>query len=102
MAGTSCTSMVIEPGDSEHNARVGLNKLCDAFANQRIEPARGYAESGEDFGAEILTRFIGGVGHQNMVALFHERQNGVGDRRRTARKQRAACAAFQLAHGFLQ
>ena len=25
----------------EHNARVGLNKLCDAFANQRIEPARG-------------------------------------------------------------
>ena len=86
----------------EHNARVGLNKSGNACPNQRIEPAGGNAELAEDFGAEVLAWLVGGIGHQDVVALLHKRQNGISDRRRTAREQRAACAALQFAHGFLQ
>ena len=86
----------------EHNARVGLNKRGNTGPNQRIEPAGGDAELAEYFGAEVLAWLVGGIGHQDVVTLFHKRQNGIGDRRRAAREQRAARAALQFAHGFLQ
>ena len=89
-------------GFEEHHAGVRLYQTGDIAADERVEPAGGDAEFGEDFGAEILGRFIGGVGHQNMVALLDKRQNGIGDRRRAAGKERAAGAAFQLAHRFLE
>ena len=89
-------------GFQKHNARVRLDKFSDTFANQRIEPAGGHAELAEDFGAKILAWFISGIGHQDMVALFHKRQNGIGNCRRTTGEQGAAHAAFQFAHGFLK
>lgn len=46
--------------------------------------------------------FIGCVGHQDVVALLNECQNGVGNRRRAAREERASGAAFQFTHGFLE
>ncbi|MNT20451.1 hypothetical protein D3C72_1557610 [compost metagenome] len=86
----------------EHDARIWLNKFCDPFADQRIEPAGGDAQTGQNFGAEILARLVGGVGHQDMVALFNKRQNSIGYRRCAAREQRTTDTAFQLAHRFLQ
>ena len=47
----------------KYDFRVRLNVLHYTGANQRIEPAGGHAELAENFGAEILAGFIGGVGH---------------------------------------
>lgn len=74
--------------------------LRDISADERVEPACRHAQFAENFAAEITAGFIGCVGHQDVVALFNECQNGVGDRRRTAREERASGAAFQFTHGF--
>ena len=71
-------------GFEEHHAGVRLHQTGDIAADERVEPAGGNAEFGENFRTEILGRLIGGVGHQNMVALLDERQNGIRDRRRAA------------------
>lgn len=81
---------------------VRLHVLHNIGANQRIEPAGGHAELAENFGAEILTGFIGGIGHQHMIALLHKSEDGVGNGSRTTREQGATRAAFQFAHRFLQ
>ena len=81
---------------------VRLHVLHNIGANQRIEPAGGHAKLAENFGAEILTGFIGGIGHQHMIALLHKSEDGVGNGSRTAREQGATRAAFQFAHRFLQ
>lgn len=60
--------------------------LRDISADERVEPACRHAQFAENFAAEILAGFIGCVGHQDVVALLNECQNGVGDRRRAARK----------------
>ena len=86
----------------EHHAGLRPNKLGNIGANEGIEPAGGDAEFSENFGTKILAWLIGGIGHQHMVALFDERQDGVGHRGRATGEEGAAGAAFQLAHRFLQ
>lgn len=66
---------------------VRLHVLHNIGANQRIEPAGGHAELAENFGAEILTGFIGGIGHQHMIALLHKSEDGVGNGSRTTRNK---------------
>lgn len=73
--------------------------LRDISADERVEPACRHAQ----FAGILLQKsagFIGCVGHQDVVALLNECQNGVGDRRRAAREERASGAAFQFTHGF--
>lgn len=78
-----CTRRAISPPMSGSNQPVVTPSLARIFVQK-------------------LGRLIGGVGHQNMVALLDERQNGIRDRRRAAGEEGAAGAAFQLAHRFLQ
>ena len=84
------------------HAVIEKNEKGDIAADKRVEPAGGYAEFGEDFSTEILGRLVGGIGHQNMVALLDERQDSICDRRCAAGEEGAAGAAFQFAHRFLQ
>lgn len=86
----------------KYDFRVRLYVLNDIGANQRIEPAGGHAELAENFGTEILTGFIGGIGHQHMIPLLHKGKDGVGNGRRTAGEQCATRATFQFAHRFLK
>ncbi|CNT87317.1 Uncharacterised protein [Salmonella enterica subsp. enterica serovar Bovismorbificans] len=89
-------------GFQKYDFRVRLNMLRDISADERVEPACRHAQFAENFAAEILAGFIGCVGHQDVVALLNECQNGVGNRRRAAREERASGAAFQFTHGFLE
>jgi hypothetical protein len=41
-------------GFEEHHAGVRLNQTGDIAADERVEPAGGDAEFGENFGTEIL------------------------------------------------
>ncbi len=86
----------------EYHSGIRLHQTGDIAADKRVEPAGGYAEFGEDFSTEILGRLVGGIGHQNMVALLDERQDSICDRRCAAGEEGAAGAAFQFAHRFLQ
>lgn len=84
IAGTSWTSMVMERRFQKHDFSVWLQMLNDIGTNQRIKPRCRYAQFAEDFATEILTRFIGGVGHQHMIALFDKSKNGISNRCRPA------------------
>ncbi|VFT07157.1 Uncharacterised protein [Escherichia coli] len=70
----------------KHDFSVWLQMLNDIGTNQRIKPRCRYAQFAEDFATEILTRFIGGVGHQHMIALFDKSKNGISNRCRPAGK----------------
>ena len=104
--GNDCRNVVNFHGDragrlEEHHPGVWLNLAGDIGASQRIEPAGGDAELREDFSAKVLAGLIRGVGHQDMVALFNEGQNSIGNGCGAAGKQRAPGATFQFTHGFL-
>ena len=86
----------------KYDFSVRLYVLHNIGTNQRIEPSGGHAEFAENFGAEILAGFIGGVGHQHMIPLFHKGEDSVGNGRRAAGEQRATRAAFQFTHCLLQ
>ena len=73
-------------GFQKHDFSVWLQMLNDIGTNQWIKPRCRYAQFAEDFATEILTRFIGGVGHQHMIALFDKSKNRISNRRRPAGK----------------
>ncbi len=98
MVGISCTSMVIEPGDSKCDFRVRLNMLRD------IAPMAGRTSCRHAV-AEILCRNHGWVRRAQplvirMVAHNNECQNGVGDRRRAAGRNAHPAPPSVHTHGF--
>ncbi|MNT05194.1 hypothetical protein D3C71_1504020 [compost metagenome] len=79
-----------------------MNQSGDIGADQRVEIGGFHIHAAQNMGTKVLRRLIDGAGHQQMVACADKGQNGVGDRRRAARIEHAACAALQLDHRILQ
>jgi hypothetical protein len=77
-----------------------LNTFRDGRANGGIKPAGGDAQLAQNFGAEILARLVGSVGHQDVVTLFDKCQDGICHGGRAAGEQGTPRTAFQLAHGY--
>lgn len=89
-------------GFQKYDFCVWLNMLCDISVDEWVELVCCYVQFVENFVVEILVGFIGCVGYQDVVVLFNECQNGVGDCCCVVWEECVFGVVFQFIYGFLE